>query len=151
VRKFLVLLCLAGSAACGSSPTDPAPDSSPDPVDFDLGARCFAVRTTGAVAPDARLPGLIELSREPAPYFVEPGRLAVREPAGGELRAPVSWWRPTGKASLELVLGGGFTGYMFSLTRSGAAWVGQGTYFADFGVEPVPEKLALRLTRQSCP
>lgn len=150
MRKALVLLTLAATLACGSSPTSPVPDSTPDPA-VDLGAQCFALQTSGTVAPGFILPRLIELTRQPAPNFVEPGRFAVREPGVKEPRAPISWWRPTGSSSLELVLGGGYTGYTFSLTRSGAAWVGPGEYCADVGLEPAPEQLGLRLTRQSCP
>jgi hypothetical protein len=97
------------------------------------------------------LPTLIELSREPAPGFVEPGRLAVKEPSVDEARAPISWWAPGAGGSLELVLGGGYTGYSFSL-RSVAqrGWVGEGEYFADFGVEPTPARLPVRLTPRSC-
>ena len=151
MRKILVLMTFAAGFACTSSPTASGPEPSPDPADFDLGAQCFDLHITGVVATDTRLPRVIELSRRPAPYFVEPGRFAVREPAAGEPQAPISWWRPTGSASLELVLGGGYTGYHFAMARAGAAWVGKGTYFADFGQEPAPEQLLLRLTRQSCP
>lgn len=151
MRINLVLLTFAVSVACTSSPAAPQP-GSPDPASsFDLGAQCFGLDITGVVAPGVTLPGLIELTRQPAPNFVEPGRFAVREPGVKEPRAPISWWRPTGPSTLELVLGGGFTGYHFSVARAGAAWAGQGTYFADFGLEPVPEQLAVRLTRQSCP
>jgi hypothetical protein len=97
------------------------------------------------------LPTLIELSRDPAPGFVEPGRLAVKEPSVAEPRAPISWWAPGAGGSLDLVLGGGYTGYSFSL-RSVAqrSWVGEGTYFADFGVEPTPGRLPVGLTPRSC-
>jgi hypothetical protein len=151
MRKILVLIPLAAGVACASAPTAPAGEFAPTPGDVELAGRCFDLHINGVVATDVRLPGLIELSRQPAPYFVEPGRLAVREAAATEPRAPISWWRPTGESSLELVLGGGFTGYHFSMTHSGSAWVGQGTYFADFGVEPPPDLLLLRLTQQSCP
>jgi hypothetical protein len=150
--KPLVLLFLASTLACASSTTGPVPESTPAPPgSFDLGAHCFRLHLTGVVAPDATLPRLIELTRQPAPYFVEPGRLLVREPGGGEPRAPISWWRPTSASSLELVLGGGYTGYSFSLIRAGAAWEGEGTYWADVGLEPTPDQLGLRLTRETCP
>lgn len=148
--RMLVLISLAASAACSASTTSPPPEDNPYSGDFDLGGRCFAVHTTGEVAADFVLPRLIELTHRPAPNFLEPGRFAVREPAG-EPRAPISWWQPTGEASIELVLGGGYTGYTFSLTRAGAAWVGQGKYCADVGLEPQPDELTLRLTRQNCP
>ncbi len=149
--RILVLISLAAGAACSASTTSPAVESSPGAPGFDPGGRCFAVQTTGEVAPDFVFPRIIQLTREPAPNFVEPGPLAVREPAVREPRAPISWWRPTGEGSIELVLGGGFTGYSFSLTRAGAAWVGQGKYCADFGLEPAPKEVTLRLTRQDCP
>ena len=150
MRKVLVLLTLAVTLACGSSPTTPIPESTPDPA-VDLSAQCFALEISGTVAPGFSFPQLIELTRQPAPNFIEPGRFAVREPGMKEPRAPISWWTPTGNSSLELVLGGGFTGYTFSLTRSGTGWAGQGEYCADFGLEPPPEQLGLRLIRQSCP
>jgi hypothetical protein len=52
---------------------------------------------------------------------------------------------------LDLVLGGGFTGYSFTL-RSVAhgSWIGEGKYFADFGVEPTPPALPIRLAARSC-
>lgn len=97
------------------------------------------------------LPALIELSREPAPHFVAPGRLAVHEPGAVEPRAPISWWVPRGTVELDLVLGGGYTGYTFALKAEGSGWVGKGTYFADFGIEPTPPSLPARLTPQTCP
>ena len=147
--KLLVLISLAVVAACTGSPTDPAPESASKPADFDLGGQCFAVHTTGEVADDFILPRLIQLTQRPAPNFVDPGRFAVWEPSG-EPRAPISWWRPTGDSSIELVLGGGYTGYTFSLERAGDAWVGQGKYCSDMGLEPPPDELAVRLTRQNC-
>ena len=150
MRKALVLPTLAATLACGSSPTSPVSESTPDPA-VDLSAQCFALEISGAVAPGFSLPHLIELTRQPAPNFIEPGRFVVREPGVEEPRAPISWWMPTGNSSLELVLGGGFTGYTFSLTGTGTGWAGQGEYCADFGLEPPPEQLGLRLIRQSCP
>ena len=135
--------------AC-SSPPD-APSSAPDPA-VNLASQCFTLELGGTPSPDVRLPLVIELSREPAPNFVEPGRLAVREPGAIEPRAPISWWVPRGSDAIELVLGGGYTGYGFDLKSSGrGGWVGQGTYFADFGLEPAPAPLPTRLVPSRCP
>ena len=150
MARILVLISLAAIAACSASTTAPG-ESSPDADGFNPEGRCFAVHTTGEVAAGFVFPRVIELTREPAPHFVEPGPLAVREPGVREPRVPISWWRPTGDSSIELVLGGGYTGYTFSLARAGDAWVGQGKYCADFGLEPAPKEVALRLTPQDCP
>jgi hypothetical protein len=148
MRPLLVLIALA-SLACGPYPI--APDPAADPR-ADRAGGCYTVHVTGQVAPDASLPGLIELSSEAAPGFVTPGRLAVRELGTASPRAPISWWIPQGSGKLDLVLGGGYTGYSFSLEAvRGGAWVGEGTYFADFGVLPTPEPLTLRLTPIGCP
>jgi hypothetical protein len=147
MRKVLVTLALAAGSACGRSPV--GPDTSPDPAGFDIGSACFELRLGGTPAPDVKLPRLIELTREPAPGFVEPGRFAVREPTGVP-RAPLSWWMPKGDSTLDLVLGGGYTGYAFSLERKGRGWAGEGTYFADFGVEPSPLPLPLYLSPRAC-
>ncbi len=148
MRPSLVLLALA-SLACGPYPIDPDPAADSR---ADRAGGCYAVQVTGQVAPDVSLPKLIELSSEAAPGFVTPGRLAVREPASASPRAPISWWIPQGSQKLDLVLGGGFTGYSFSLEAvRGGAWEGKGTYFADFGVLPTPEPLTLRLTPIGCP
>ena len=149
MEKYLVSLILIGTTAC--APTPIGPDSSPDPPSgFDIGSTCFELHLGGKPAPDVTLPQLIELTRQPAPGFVEPGgRLLVREPSGVQ-RAPLSWWMPKGQSALELVLGGGYTGYSFSLERQGSGWAGNGIYFADFGLEPAPLPLPLRLMPQSC-
>jgi hypothetical protein len=148
MRAFLVLLALA-TLACGPYPIDPDPAADPRAA---RPGGCYAVQLTGQVAPDVSLPELIELSSEAAPGFVTPGRLAVREPASASPRAPISWWIPQGSQKLDLVLGGGYTGYSFSLGAArGGAWVGEGAYFADFGVEPTPGPLTLRLTPIGCP
>jgi hypothetical protein len=136
--------------ACSSPPADQstAPDPSPS---GGLAANCYSLHLGGTPSPDVALPALIELSREPAPNFVAPGRLAVREPGAVEPRAPISWWIPRGSDAIDLVLGGGYTGYGFKLKSAGGGdWVGQGIYFADFGLEPVPGPLPLRLTPSRC-
>jgi hypothetical protein len=136
--------------ACSSPPADPS--AAPDPAaGGDLASTCFTLHLSGTPSPDVALPALVELSREPAPNFVAPGRLAVREPGAAEPRAPISWWIPRGSEGIQLVLGGGFTGYGFKLkSAAGGAWVGQGAYFADFGLEPAPGPLPLRLTPSRC-
>jgi hypothetical protein len=136
--------------ACSSPSVEPS--SSPDPAPADeLVSRCYALQLGGTPSPDVALPAVIELSREHAPNFVTPGRLAVREPGTVEPRAPISWWIPRGSDAIELVLGGGYTGYRFSLRSDGGSdWVGEGIYFADFGLEPPPGPLPLRLTPSRC-
>ena len=97
-------------------------------------------------------PTLIELSRDPAPGFVEPGRFAVREPGRSEARAPISSWAPGRGTTLDLSLGGGYTGYNFTLHSAGpGTWEGTGEYFADMGLEPRPGPLPVRLTSRDCP
>jgi hypothetical protein len=150
MRPTLVLFA-AVSAACASSASDanPLPDRNPT---ASAGSRCYALAFGQAPASDVTLPSLIELSREQAPGFVEPGRLAVREPGTDSPRAPISWWRERDGGELELVLGGGYTGYSFVVRPSGdGGWTGTGTYFADFGVEPTPPPLAIRLNPTRCP
>jgi hypothetical protein len=94
---------------------------------------------------------MIELADEPAPGFVEAGWFKVREPGPGEPRAPISSWRPLDSRTIELVLGGGYTGYMFRLRQIiEGGWIGQGVYFADFGVEPTPAELEITLHPQAC-
>jgi hypothetical protein len=139
------------TAACASSPADPREPLDPTAVPSQT-AGCFAVQLGGEPSPDVSLPALIQLTREPAPGFVTPGRLAVREPGAEIPRAPISWWIPMGADMLELVLGGGYTGYVFSLrSDAGAGWTGEGTYFADMGLEPTPAALPLRLRPTTCP
>lgn len=138
-------------AACASSSADPSPvpDSNATPG---TQAGCYSVMIHGTPASDVQLPTLIQLSHDPAPNFVEPGRLAIREPGAKSPLAPISWWIPRGNDAMELVLGGGFTGYSFDLrSAEQGAWVGPGTYCADFGVEPTPESLSIRLVPRSCP
>jgi hypothetical protein len=148
----LVVLFAIGALACGSSPGAPNVPVDPEAAPANPAAGCFGVQLTGEPAADVSLPGFIELSLDPAPGFVNPGRLAVREPKAVTPRAPISWWIPTGKAEIELVLGGGFTGYNFLLRPAErGSWTGQGTYFADFGVEPAPGPLIARLTPAACP
>jgi hypothetical protein len=152
MRHLSVLVASAFlSTACASSPAEPG-----QPVDPQTGQAeavgCFTVHLGGEPSPDVSLPALIQLTTDPAPGFVTPGRLAVREPATSTPRAPISWWVPQGDSALELVLGGGYTGYSFSLTsQSNGSWAGQGTYWADMGLEPAPGPLPLRLIRRACP
>lgn len=138
-------------AACASPVANRNPSPDPDAAP-NFNSECYAVVPAAAPAPDVRLPDLIELSDEPAPGFVEPGHLTVREPGVAEPKAPISSWRRLGPGAIELALGGGFTGYVFSL-RQGieGGWTGSGVYFADFGVEPVPPPLRLILRPKSCP
>lgn len=150
MRSLLVLVAL-GTVACASSPSDP--DPPPDPqVTPSVAAGCFVLQLTQQPSPDVSLPALIELSGDPAPGWVTPGHLAVREPNASTPTAPVSWWMPQGPTELELALGSGYTGYTFSLQKTpDGAWVGEGTYCADFGLEPAPPPLPLRLTPAACP
>jgi hypothetical protein len=147
----VVWLAALSLAAC-ASPVSTG-DQSPDPdVAPDLNSQCYIVNPAAEPAPDVSLPRLIELSEEPAPGYTEPGRLAVREPGVAEPKAPISSWRRLGPGTIELALGGGFTGYVFTLRQAiEGGWVGSGSYFADFGVEPAPPRLGLTLDPQSCP
>jgi hypothetical protein len=150
MRAPLLLLAVLVSAACSSSLADP--DGGPEPdVAPTVVPGCYALQLGADPSADVTLPSLIELTSEPAPGFVEPGRFTVLEPGATVRKAPISWWRPRGESGLDLVLGGGFTGYTFTLTARGADWVGQGSYCADFGVEPAPGPLPARLTPTSCP
>ena len=150
MRSHVVLFAALLLSSCSSSATDSTP--APDP-DVSAGAipGCYAVLLGGTPAPDVYLPTLIELSAEPAPFWVEPGHLLVREPGNAEPVAPISWWAPGSGGTIQLVLGGGFTGYSFSLQQQQGRWGGTGTYFADFGVEPTPGPLPLELSPRSCP
>jgi hypothetical protein len=151
MRTPLVLLTSMISAACSSSPVA---ESLPSPgADAAAGAipGCYAVVLGGTPSSDVTLPTLVELSRDPAPGFVEPGRFAVREPGTSEPRAPISSWAPGTGGTLELSLGGGYTGYNFTLRSAGpGSWTGKGAYFADMGLEPRPGPLPIRLTARSC-
>ncbi len=151
MARRIALFAALISLSCSPSVTDSTP--GPDP-DVALGAipGCYDVILGGTPAPDVSLPKLIALTREPAPLFVDPGRLAVKEPGASEPRAPISWWAPGSGGTLQLVLGGGYTGYSFSLLSAGrGSWSGKGAYFADIGVEPTPAPLPVRLTPRSCP
>ena len=152
MRTALVLLISIISEACSPSPVaESSPSTGADPA---VGAipGCYAVVLGGTPAADVSLPALVQLTHEPAPGFVDPGRLAVKEPGASQPRAPISWWAPGSGNTLQLVLGGGYTGYSFSLHPAGqGSWSGEGAYFADFGVEPRPAPLAVRLTSRSCP
>ena len=152
MRTPLVVFASVISAACSSSPVA---ESLPAPgADVSAGAisGCYAVLLGGRPSSDVTLPTLVELSRDPAPGFLEPGRFAVREPGTSEPRAPISSWAPGSGGTLELSLGGGYTGYNFTLRSAGpGSWTGKGAYFADFGVEPKPAPLPVRLTHRSCP
>ena len=150
MRSHLVLFAAVLLSSCSSPATDST--LAPDP-DVSTGAipGCYTVVLGGTRAPDVYLPTLIELSAEPAAHWVEPGHLLVREPGTAEPVAPLSWWAPGSGGTIQLVLGGGFTGYSFSLRQQQGRWRGTGTYFADFGVEPTPGPLPLELSPRSCP
>lgn len=152
MRTPLVLFTSIISAACSASPVA---ESLPLPGgDAAAGALagCYTVVLGETPAADVSLPALVELTQDPAPGFVDPGRLAVKEPGAAQPRAPISWWAPGSGGTLQLVLGGGYTGYSFSLQPAGpGSWSGEGAYFADFGVEPAPGPLPLRLTHRRCP
>jgi hypothetical protein len=151
VHSPLVLFAVLSVAACSSPVAEPNatpdPNAAPGP-----GSTCYTLHLGGTPAPDVTLPTVIELSRDPAPGFVDQGRFVVREPGVGEPRAPVSWWVPRGAGALELVLGGGFTGYTFDLMQTPEGdWEGEGIYCSDMGVLPAPAPLPVRLTPSSCP
>jgi hypothetical protein len=150
MRPLRVLLA-SGTLACGSSSGGPTQSPDPEAGPSNAAAGCYNVRPGERPSSDVSLPTFIELSLDQAPGFVSPGRLAVHEPRAATPAAPISWWIPRASTQIELVLGGGYTGYAFSLRAGSAAtWVGQGTYFADFGVEPTPPPLPLTLTPASC-
>ena len=152
MRTPLVLFASLLSAACSSSPM--AESLPPPGADAAVGAipGCYTVVLGGTPASDVTLPALIHLTRDAAPLFVDPGHFAVEEPGVSEPRAPFSWWAPGSGGTLQLVLGGGYTGYSFSLRSAGQGrWAGKGAYFADIGVEPKPAPLPVRLTPRSCP
>jgi hypothetical protein len=144
-----LLLLAACSTACSSLVSEPG---GPEPsITPSIAPGCYALQLGGTPSPDVSLPSLIELSSDPAPGFVEPVRFAVREPGANVRRAPVSSWVPLEAGGLELALGGGYTGYTFILRARGADWVGEGTYCADFGLEPTPPRLPAKLTPTTCP
>jgi hypothetical protein len=127
-------------------------NTSPDPEATAAATGCYAVTTSGTPSFDAPLPGLIQLLDQPAPGFVNTERLAVVEPGPGEPRAPISSWQPNTDGTIELVLGGGYTGYVFTLRRENrVGWKGDGVYFADFQVEPTPPRLPITLRLRICP
>ncbi len=150
MRAPLVLFAALTLSSCSSPVAETRNTLDPDAL---LGAipGCYTVKPGARPSPDVSLPTLIELSPEPVPWFVDPGPLTVREPGTREPLAPVSSWTPGANGSLELVLGGGYTGYSFSLRQHGRDWIGEGKYFADFGIEPEPARLPVRLTPRSCP
>ncbi len=150
MRSHLVLFAAVLLSSCSSSATDSTP--APDP-EVSTGAipGCYAVVLGGTPEHDVYLPALIELSAEQAPLWVEPGHLLVREPGNAEPVAPLSWWAPGSGGTIQLVLGGGYTGYSFSLRHQQGRWRGDGVYFADFGVQPTPGPLPLELSPRSCP
>ena len=151
MRTPLVLLTSLLVSACSSPVSESLP--APDP-EVALGSvpGCYSIQLKGTPSRDVSLPTLIELSRDPAPGFVEPGRFAVREPGRSEPRAPISSWAPGRGATLDLSLGGGYTGYNFTLRSAGpGTWEGKGEYFADMGLEPRPGPLPVRLTSRNCP
>jgi hypothetical protein len=151
MHNTIVLITALLVSSCSSPAGESRPAVDPE-VSIGVIPGCYTAELGGRPAADVSLPTLIELSSDPAPGFVEPGRLAVKEPGTTEPRAPISWWAPGSAGSLDLVLGGGYTGYSFTLrSAGGGGWTGKGTYFADFGVEPVPEPLPLQLVPHSCP
>jgi hypothetical protein len=150
MRTPLVLITSMIAFGCSSPVSDslPAPEAESTVAGI---SGCYSVHPGVAPSPDVTIPTLIELSRDPAPGFVEPGRFAVREPGSSEPRAPISSWAPGSGGTLDLVLGGGYTGYSFTLRSAGrGTWTGNGEYFADMGLEPTPGPLPLRLTARSC-
>jgi hypothetical protein len=151
MRNPIVLITALLVSSCSSPAGESRPAADPE-VSFGAIPGCYGVQLGGEPAPDVSLPTLVELSTEAAPLFVEPGRFAVKEPGTTEPRAPISWWAPGSAGSLDLVLGGGYTGYGFTLrSAGGGGWTGKGAYFADFGIEPAPEPLPLQLVPRSCP
>jgi hypothetical protein len=147
----VVWLAALTLTACASPVANGNPSPDPDTAPG-INSQCYAVVPAATPAPDVRLPELIELADEPAPGFLEPGYLAVREPGVAEPKAPVSSWRRLGPGLIELGLGGGFTGYVFTLRQViEGGWIGDGVYFADFGVEPAPPRLGLTLEPRNCP
>ena len=149
MRSHLVLLAAVLLSSCSSSATDSTPVPGPDVSTGGIPG-CYSVVLGGTPADDVYLPTLVELSAEQAPLWVEPGHLQVREPGNAEPVAPLSWWAPGSGGTIQLVLGGGYTGYSFSLRQQQGRWRGTGTYFADFGVEPTPALLPLELSPRSC-
>ena len=150
MRAPVVLLIALLTSSCSSSVTESTP--VPDP-DVSTGAipGCYSLVLGGRPEHDVYLPTIIELSAEQSPLWVEPGHLTVREPGNTEPRAPFSSWAPVARNGLTLILGGGYTGYIFSLRATGqGSWTGRGTYFADFGPEPEPPALPLTLNPRSC-
>jgi hypothetical protein len=150
MRTPLVLFTSILAFGCSSPVADslPAPEAEPTLAEI---SGCYSVHTGTAPSPDVSLPTLIELSRDTAPGFVTRGRFAVREPGSSEPRAPISSWAPGSEGTLDLSLGGGYTGYNFTLRSAGRGiWTGTGAYFADMGLEPRPGPLPVRLTPRSC-
>lgn len=151
MRKLLVVFASMLTAACSSPVAEPSPSPDADAAAGTIPG-CYSVVLGGRPASDVSLPSLIELSPEPAPLFVDPGRFLVDEPGVTERRAPISWWTPGSGGTLEVVLGGGYTGYSFLLRPAKqGGWFGEGAYFADFGVLPEPGPLPVRLVPLSCP
>lgn len=149
MRTPIVLFTAVAMLSCSSPVAESRRAPGPDVLSGTM-AGCYTVELGATPAPDVSLPTLIELSMDPAPGFVDPGRLAVKEPGSSEPRAPISSWAPGSAGTLDLELGGGFTGYSFSLRAARAGWVGQGKYWADFGVDPAPALLPVRLLARSC-
>lgn len=146
VVLFSAVLLWSCSSPVADSRSSPESDTASDAI-----PGCYSVQLGGKPAQFVSIPTLIELSSDPAPNIVEPGRLAVKEPGTSEPRAPISWWASDIEGSVELVLGGGYTGYSFALRPApNGSWVGEGTYFADIGVLPEPGPLPVRLTPRSC-
>lgn len=109
MRRHVVLFAALLLSSCSSSVTESTPGSDPDVAVGSIPG-CYTVELGGTPAGDVSLPALIQLTQDPAQGFVDPGHLAVREPGTSEPRAPISWWAPGSGATLDLVLGGGYTG-----------------------------------------
>jgi hypothetical protein len=151
MRAPLVLFTSMIACGCSSPVADSLPTPAFEPTVAEISG-CYSVHAGTAPSSDVSLPTLIELSRDPAPGFVEPGRFDVREPGSSEPRAPISSWAPGSGGTLDLSLGGGYTGYNFTLgSAERGIWTGFGAYFADIALEPKPAPLPLRLTARSCP
>lgn len=149
MRPHLVLVA-ALLSSCSSSVTESTLPPGPDEATGAIPG-CYSVVPGGTPSRDVSLPSFIELTNEPATLFVDPGRFLVKEPGVSQPRAPISWWEPGPDGTLLLVLGGGYTGYGFSLRPAGqGSWSGTGAYFADMGLEPTPGPLPMRLRPRSC-
>ena len=148
VRTRLALFASILFSSCSSPAVESLSTPEPNAAATAISG-CYSLELGGT--PEFVLPAAIELSTEPAPNSLDPERFAVRELGGGEPRAPISWWVSDIEGVVELVLGGGYTGYTFSLRPAGdGSWEGVGKYCSDMGVLPEPGPLPLRLVPRSC-